>query len=67
MLFFFALFCFHPHSEGYSANNAAKLLNHYLGDGKKATIKFTITSNQEGLVTGLLADGPGQDFTFNKN
>lgn len=34
--------------------------------GKKVNIKFTFQSDQEGLITGLLADGRGQILTFNK-
>lgn len=34
--------------------------------GKKVNIKFTFQSDQEGLITGLLADGRSQILTFNK-
>jgi len=34
--------------------------------GKKVNIKFTFQVDQDGLVTGLLADGRGQITTFNK-
>jgi CubicO group peptidase (beta-lactamase class C family) len=34
--------------------------------GKKVNIKFTFRQDQEGLTTGLVADGRGQIITFNK-
>lgn len=34
--------------------------------GKKVNIKFTFQSDQEGVITGILADGRGQILTFNK-
>ncbi|MFD2147945.1 serine hydrolase domain-containing protein [Mucilaginibacter antarcticus] len=34
--------------------------------GKKVNIKFTFKQDQEGVITGLLADGRGQNLSFNK-
>jgi|GEM_PF-1718618 len=34
--------------------------------GKKMNVKFIFQPDQEGLISGLLADGRGQILTFNK-